>query len=115
MSIFCPFGLFRHFRPFKGLIIRHSLLLTMRGKMEHQERPYYDKDIYADREQAYIKKILRKYKKEPPTEELKKKIWEELQHEKFLGNISIPFKVILRQDVYNKYPPYIEIILDTKL
>jgi hypothetical protein len=83
--------------------------------MEHQERPFYDKSIFADREQEYIQKILAKYKKEPVTEELKKKIWDELQQEKFLGRISIPFKVVLRRDSYNKYPPYIEIILDTKL
>lgn len=83
--------------------------------MDRHNIPFYDKHIHADREQEYIRNLMQKYRHEPVSEELKKKIWDELQQEKYLGNISIPFKVVTRRDIYGKYPDYIEVILDTKV
>jgi len=82
---------------------------------EHEEHPFYGHDILRDREEEYIENILKKYKKEPVTEELKKKIWDELQMEKHLGNISIPFKVVIRRDPSGQFPEFVEVILDTKV
>jgi len=79
------------------------------------DHPFYGKDIYRDREEEYIETLLKKYKKEPVNEELKEKIWDELMWEKHLGNIHIPFKVVIRKDAQNKYPDTIEVILDTKV
>ncbi len=76
---------------------------------------FYGKPVLEEREQEYIEKILSKYRSETASPELKKKIWDELQHEKHLGNITIPFKVVYRHDAYGKYPDAIEVILDTKL
>ena len=79
------------------------------------EQPFYGKDIYRDREEEYIEQILKKYKREPVSLELKEKIWNELMREKHLGNITIPFKVTMRKDAAKQYPPQIEVILDTKV
>jgi hypothetical protein len=79
------------------------------------EHPFYGYEIIRREQEAYIKKLLQKYKKDPVTEELKKKIWDELQMEKHHGRVTIPFKIITRQDSYGKFPPYIEVILDTKV
>ena len=79
------------------------------------EHPFYGYEIIRREQQDYIKKLLSKYKKEPVTEELKKKIWEELQNEKHQGRLTIPFKITSRRDPYGKYPDVIEIILDTKV
>jgi hypothetical protein len=81
----------------------------------HHAHPFYEKDIIRDQEQEYIQKLLKKYRKEPVSEELKKKVWDELQMEKHYGRITIPFKIALRRDPYGKFPDYIEIILDTKV
>lgn len=83
--------------------------------MSQHENYFYDKPIIADCESDYIKQILKKYKNERVDEDLRKKIWEELQYEKHLGNISIPFKVVIRRDEYGRYPEFVEVILDTKL
>ncbi|MGK5595439.1 MAG: hypothetical protein ACSNEK_08795 [Parachlamydiaceae bacterium] len=77
--------------------------------------PFYGVHIYRHKEQEYIQKLLGKYKHETVTEELKKKIWDELQKEKADGRIKIPFKVVLKRDPYKKFPDYIEVILDTKV
>lgn len=82
---------------------------------KHEEPPFYGEEIYRNRQQDYIKKILAKYKNEPVNDELKKKIWDELQMEKYYGRITIPFKVVMRKDVYRKYPDFVEVILDTKV
>ena len=82
---------------------------------EHEEPPFYGTDIYRDREEVYIEKLLSKYKKEPVSEELKEKIWNELMWEKHQGNIKIPFKVVIRRDAAKKYPDTIDVILDTKV
>lgn len=82
---------------------------------EPHDHPFYGKAIFASREEQYIKTLLKKYKNEPVNEELKKKIWDELQQEKYRGNLSIPFKVVMRLDASGTYPPYIEVILDTRL
>lgn len=76
---------------------------------------FYDRPIVRNQEQNYINNILKKYRKLPANEELKQKIWEELQQEKYLGKITIPFKIALRKDPSRKFPDFIEIILDTKV
>ena len=82
---------------------------------KHQPHPFYGEEVLRNREQIYIKNLLKKYKNQPATDELKKKIWEELQMEKHLGNIKIPFKLAIRKDPSGKFPEYIEVILDTKV
>lgn len=86
--------------------------------MEHHdelEHPFYGKDIYADREEEYIKKLLEKYRGEPVNDDLRKKIWDELQMEKYFGRVTIPFKIATRRDPTGKFPNFIEVILDTKV
>lgn len=83
--------------------------------MSHHRKFFYDVPIYRGQEQEYIDKLLAKYKNEPVTEELKAKIWDELQVEKSKGNIKIPFKVVLKRDPSKRVPDLIEIILDTKV
>ncbi len=80
-----------------------------------KEHPFYGVDIYRGKEQEYIRSLLKKYKHEPVTDELKAKIWDELQMEKHLGRVTIPFKVIMRRDASKKFPDYIEVLLDTKV
>lgn len=82
---------------------------------QEKEHPFYGTEIYRRQEQAYINKLLAKYKKEPVTDELKAKIWDELQMEKHFGRIKIPFKVVMRRDPTKKFPDFVEVILDTKL
>lgn len=82
---------------------------------ENHESPFYGHDIYRGREQDYIKSLLKKYRGEKVNDELKKKVWEELQMEKYKGNITIPFKVSLRLDASGLFPDCIEVILDTKV
>lgn len=79
------------------------------------EHPFYGIEIIRRKEQAYIQNLLKKYRHETVSEELKAKIWDELQMEKYKGTITIPFKVVMRRDANRKYPDYIEIILDTKV
>jgi len=79
------------------------------------EHPFYGYEIIRGREEEYIKELLKKYKKEAVTQELRKKIWDELQMEKYLGRVTIPFKVVLRRDEAKKFPDYIEVVLDTKV
>lgn len=82
---------------------------------EEHEHPFYGIDIIRRKEQAYIEQLLKKYRNEPANDELKGKIWDELQMEKYRGNLTIPFKVVLRRDAQKKYPDTIEVILDTKV
>jgi hypothetical protein len=77
--------------------------------------PFYDKEIQRHQEQTYIKDLLEKFKNEPASEGLKKKIWEELMMEKYLGRITIPFKVVMHTDPQGKFPHFIHVIIDTKL
>lgn len=84
--------------------------------MDYEENhPFYGYEIVRNEQQERIQTLLRKYKNEPASEELKKKIWDELQREKYLGHITIPFKVVLRRDPSGKYPDCVEVILDTKV
>lgn len=83
--------------------------------MTHKEHPFYDVEIVRRKENEYINALLRKYRNEPVSDALQAKIWDELQQEKFLGNITIPFKVVMRRDSTKKFPDYIEVILDTKV
>ena len=82
---------------------------------EEHEHPFYGHDIYADREEEYIRNLLRKYRHEPVTDDLRKKIWDELQMEKHFGRVTIPFKIATRRDPTGKFPDFIEVILDTKV
>ena len=82
---------------------------------EEHETPFYGHQIIRRRQEEYIKELLKKYQHEPVSEELKKKVWDELQREKYLGTITIPFKMGVRRDPYGKFPDLIEIILDTKV
>ena len=79
------------------------------------DHPFYGKDILVTREKTYINNLLKKYKGFPVNDELRKKIWDELQMEKHLGNITIPFKIATRKDSTGQFPECIEIILDTKV
>lgn len=81
---------------------------------EH-EHPFYGQEIVRENQQTYIQNLLKKYKNDPVNEELKKKIWDDLQMEKYYGRITIPFKVVLRRDANGLFPDYIEVILDTKV
>lgn len=82
---------------------------------EEHEHPFYGHEIIRRQEQEYIKKLLSKYQQEPVSDELKKKVWDDLQREKHLGRITIPFKLAVRRDPYGKFPDLIEVILDTKV
>jgi len=86
----------------------------MSDTQEH-EHPFYGQVIVRRSQQEYIKKLMEKYQKEPVTDELKKKVWDELQMQKHLGIITIPFKLGVRRDPYGKFPDVIEVILDTKV
>lgn len=86
--------------------------MDQHSKSEH---PFYGVDIISRKEQLYIQDLLKKYRNEAVTDELKEKIWNELQMEKYKGNITIPFKVLIKRDATKKYPDVIEIILDTKV
>lgn len=79
------------------------------------EHPFYGINIIRRRELEYIQNLLKKYRHEPVNDDLKAKIWDELQMEKYKGHITIPFKIVMRRDALKKYPDYIEIILDTKV
>lgn len=82
---------------------------------EHEEHPFYDKYIFRKKEEEYIKKLLKKYEGSEVNDDLKKKVWEELTQQKLEGKITIPFKLSLRRDATGKFPPYLEVILDTKV
>jgi hypothetical protein len=82
---------------------------------EHEDHPFYGEHILRNREQAYIQRLLSKFRGRIANEELKKEIYEELQRDKHIGKLKIPFKVVLRQDPSGKYPNYVEVILDTKV
>ena len=92
-------------------MIQHK---TDGAKMSH-DLPFYGKHVLLDHEQEYIQKLLKKYHAEPVTEELKQKEYDELMMEKYHGRITVPFRVVVRRDIYGKYPPHIEVILDTKV
>lgn len=79
------------------------------------EHPFYGYEIIRRTQAEYIKKLLERYKNDHVDEELKRKIWDELQMEKHLGNVTIPFKLAVRRDPAGKFPEYIEVILETKV
>lgn len=82
---------------------------------ETHSHPFYGQVIIRRKEQEYVQGLLKKYQHEPVTDELKKKVWDELQMEKYRGNITIPFKLAVRRDPYGNFPDCIEVILDTKV
>ena len=79
------------------------------------EHPFYGEEIIRGEQHEYINQLLKKYRGEAVSDELKKKIWDILQKEKYLGRITIPFKLAVRKDPLGKFPDYIEVILDTKV
>lgn len=83
--------------------------------MDKHEHPFYGKEIIRRSEQEYIQELLKKYRGMPVNDELKQKIWDELQMEKHYGRITIPFKLVLWRDPTGNYPEYVEVILDTKV
>lgn len=84
--------------------------------MKHdEEEPFYGYEIVRREQQELIEKLLNKYRSLPADNNLKQKIWDELQMEKFKGNLTIPFKIALRKNISGNFPDYIEIILDTKV
>lgn len=83
--------------------------------MSHHHKPFYDVEILRNREEDYIETLLKPFRKEPATDDLKKKIYDLLQNEKYLGNLKIPFKVILKKDPTGIYADTIEVVLDTKV
>lgn len=82
---------------------------------ESHSHPFYGQVIIRRQQQEYIHSLLEKYRHQPVSDELKMKVWDELQMEKHLGNITIPFKLAVRRDPYGKFPDCIEVILDTKV
>lgn len=76
---------------------------------------FYGKAIDPETEKKKIESILSKYRYETASEELKKTIHKELIHAKTKGEISIPFKVVLRKSPSEAHRGYIEVILDTKV
>lgn len=80
-----------------------------------EEHPFYGYDIIRRKEKEYIENLLKKYQNEPVTDDLKKRVWDELQMEKHLGNVKIPFKLAIRKDPTGKFPDRLEVILDTKV
>lgn len=87
----------------------------MSEETHHEEPPFYGVDILRRREQEYIQSLLKKYRGRAADEDLKKNIYDELQQEKTLGRIKIPFKVVLRKDPSGTYPNTVDVILDTKV
>lgn len=82
---------------------------------ESHDHPFYGHVIIRREQEEYIKSLMQKYQHEPVNEELKKKVWDELQMEKHYGRITIPFKLAVRMDPYGKFPDLLEVILDTKV
>lgn len=82
---------------------------------DHEELPFYGVEVIRREQKELIKQLLEKYRHEPVSEELKGKIWDELQMEKYHGRITIPFKVVMRRDASRQYPDVIEVILDSKV
>jgi hypothetical protein len=82
---------------------------------ETKKHYFYDALVVRRQQQEYIRSLLKKFQNEAVSEELKKKVWEELQKEKHLGKVTIPFKLAVRRDPYGKFPDSIEVILDTKV
>lgn len=77
--------------------------------------PFYGKAINRAGEQEYIQQLLEKYKGQPVTDDLKKAVWDELQNEKHLGNVTIPFTVKTCIDPDGLFPDTIEVLLDSKV
>lgn len=77
--------------------------------------PFYGQEIDPDQQKKEIKKILSKHIHEPVSEELKKKIYNELIEAKESGKIAIPFKVVMRKSPDSVHRDIIEVILDTKV
>ena len=77
--------------------------------------PFYGREIDPSQQKEEIKKILSKYIQEPVSDDLKRKIYNELIDAKARGKITIPFKVVMRKTPGNVHRDYIEVILDTKV
>ena len=82
---------------------------------ESHEHPFYGHVIIRRTQEEYIRFLMQKHQNEPVNEELKNKVWDEMQMEKHLGNITIPFKLAIRMDPSGQFPDLLEVILDTKV
>ena len=76
---------------------------------------FFGKEINPDAEQKKIEQVLQKYRLEEPTEILRNKIYAEMVTLKETGEVTIPFQVVLRKEIFEKHRAYIEILLDTKV
>ena len=76
---------------------------------------FYDQPINCDFEEQRIKKILSKYQHTPFSEELKKRIYDDLTRAKAEGVIAAPFKVVTRKDPTGVHRAYIEVVIDTQV
>jgi hypothetical protein len=88
---------------------------NMKAQHSEEDHPFYGIEIIRRKESDYINNLLKKYKDCVVSDDLQMRIWDELQAEKYAGRVTIPFKVVMRKDVYRKYPDTIEVILDTKV
>ena len=82
---------------------------------DSHDHPFYGYVIIRRKEEEYIKSLMQKYQHETVNEELKKKVWDELQMEKHYGRVTIPFRLAVRMDPHGKFPDQLEVILDTKV
>lgn len=78
-------------------------------------KPFYGKEIDPASEKQVIEKILSKYRCEPVSADLKKRIYNELSQAKETGLITIPFKIVFHEGTESFRPPCIEVILETKV
>jgi hypothetical protein len=83
--------------------------------MSGHDRPFYGKKISRHEEQEHIQRVVDKYRMEPADEKLHEKVYNELMFDKYLGKITIPFRVVLQKDPTGIRRPYIDILLDTKV
>ena len=80
-----------------------------------RKEPFYDEKISRIQQEEFIDEVLAKYAGEDATEELVKKVYDDLMMEKHKGKLTIPFKVLIRKDESQNYPPHVEVILDTRV
>jgi hypothetical protein len=76
---------------------------------------FYGKAISREQQEAYIQAILDEFGAVEASEELREKVYYRLMQEQHLGNVVIPFKVLLVKDESGNYPPHIDVVLDTRV
>jgi hypothetical protein len=78
-------------------------------------RPFYGKQIIRREERERIERLVAKYRDEPASDLLCQKIYDELMWQKHLGEITIPFQVVLNRGSGEGGVDYIEILLESKV